>query len=386
MRESFLVFGQPLIEQDEIDEVVDSMHKAWIGTGPKVHQFERDFAAYKGVAHAAAVNSCTAALHLACLTLDLAPGDEVITTAMTFCASVNAIIHAGGTPVLADADPVTLNISAETIAPHIGPRTRAIMVVHYAGRCCDMDPIMELARKHGLIVIEDCAHAIESEYKGRKAGTIGHIGCFSFYATKNIVTGEGGMIISDDKAAIDRCKIMALHGMSADAWARFSDAGYKHYQVVDHGFKYNMMDIQAAMGIHQLRRVEEYWKRRACIWQKYNEGLAGLGIGLPADAEEHTRHAYHLYTIRVSAACCGVARDAMLEALRAHNIGVGVHYLAVPEHPYYRRRFGWDPADTPVATAYGRETVSLPLSPKLSDGDVDDVIEAIRAICTESAR
>ncbi|WP_027181898.1 DegT/DnrJ/EryC1/StrS family aminotransferase [Oleidesulfovibrio alaskensis] len=386
MRESFLVFGQPLIEQDEIDEVVDSMHKAWIGTGPKVHQFERDFAAYKGVAHAAAVNSCTAALHLACLTLDLAPGDEVITTAMTFCASVNAIIHAGGTPVLADADPVTLNISAETIAPHIGPRTRAIMVVHYAGRCCDMDPIMELARKHGLIVIEDCAHAIESEYKGRKAGTIGHIGCFSFYATKNIVTGEGGMIISDDKAAIDRCKIMALHGMSADAWARFSDAGYKHYQVVDHGFKYNMMDIQAAMGIHQLRRVEEYWKRRACIWQKYNEGLAGLGIGLPADAEEHTRHAYHLYTIRVSAACCGVERDAMLEALRAHNIGVGVHYLAVPEHPYYRRRFGWDPADTPVATAYGRETVSLPLSPKLSDGDVDDVIEAIRAICTESAR
>ncbi|MBL3582528.1 DegT/DnrJ/EryC1/StrS family aminotransferase [Oleidesulfovibrio alaskensis] len=386
MRESFLVFGQPLIEQDEIDEVVDSMHKAWIGTGPKVHQFERDFAAYKGVAHAAAVNSCTAALHLACLTLDLAPGDEVITTAMTFCASVNAIIHAGGTPVLADADPVTLNISAETIAPHIGPRTRAIMVVHYAGRCCDMDPIMELARKHGLIVIEDCAHAIESEYKGRKAGTIGHIGCFSFYATKNIVTGEGGMIISDDKAAIDRCKIMALHGMSADAWARFSDAGYKHYQVVDHGFKYNMMDIQAAMGIHQLRRVEEYWKRRACIWQKYNEGLAGLGIGLPADAEAHTRHAYHLYTIRVSAACCGVERDAMLEALRAHNIGVGVHYLAVPEHPYYRRRFGWDPADTPVATAYGRETVSLPLSPKLSDGDVDDVIEAIRAICTESAR
>jgi dTDP-4-amino-4,6-dideoxygalactose transaminase len=386
MRESFLVFGQPLIEQDEIDEVVDSMHRAWIGTGPKVHQFERDFAAYKGVAHAAAVNSCTAALHLACLTLDLAPGDEVITTAMTFCASVNAIIHAGGTPVLADADPVTLNISAETIAPHIGPRTRAIMVVHYAGRCCDMDPIMELARKHGLIVIEDCAHAIESEYKGHKAGTIGHIGCFSFYATKNIVTGEGGMIISDDKAAIDRCKIMALHGMSADAWARFSDAGYKHYQVVDHGFKYNMMDIQAAMGIHQLRRVEEYWKRRACIWQKYNEGLAGLGIGLPADAEEHTRHAYHLYTIRVSAACCGVERDAMLEALRAHNIGVGVHYLAVPEHPYYRRRFGWDPADTPVATAYGRETVSLPLSPKLSDGDVDDVIEAIRAICTESAR
>lgn len=386
MRESFLVFGQPLIEQDEIDEVVGCMERAWIGTGPKVHQFENDFAAYKGVAHAAAVNSCTAALHLACLTLDMKPGDEVITTAMTFCASVNAIIHAGGTPVLADVSPDTLNISAETIRPHIGPRTRAIMVVHYAGRTCDMGPIMALAEEHGLKVIEDCAHAIETEYHGQKAGTIGHIGCFSFYATKNVVTGEGGMIISNDKAAIDRCKIMALHGMSADAWARFSDAGYKHYQVVDHGFKYNMMDLQAALGIHQLARVEKYWLRRKEIWQKYNEGLAGTGIGLPAADAADTRHAYHLYTIRVSKECCGVERDAMLEAMRAHNIGVGVHYLAVPEHPYYQNRFGWKPENTPVAVAYGRETVSLPLSPKLTDSDVNDVIEAVRKICSECSR
>ncbi len=383
MRESFLVFGQPLIEQAEIDEVTECMRKSWIGTGPRVHRFERDFAAYKDVPYAAAVNSCTAALHLACLTLDLQPGDEVITTAMTFCASVNAIIHAGGTPVLADIDPHTLNICAGTIAPHITSRTRAILVVHYAGRCCDMDPILALAQQHDLAVIEDCAHAIESDYKGRKAGTMGHLGCFSFYATKNIVTGEGGMIISNDRQAIERCKIMALHGMSADAWARFSDAGYKHYQVVDHGFKYNMMDIQAAMGIHQLARVEQYWTRRATIWERYTKAFAHTGLGLPASPDTDSRHACHLYPVRVSSRHCGIARDAMLEALQARNIGVGVHYLAVPEHPYYQHRFGWRPESTPIATDYGRETVSLPLSAKLTDRDVDDVIEAVCAVCSE---
>ena len=381
MRDSFLVFGQPLIEQDEIDEVVDSLEKAWIGTGPKVHQFEKDFADYKGSKYAAAVNSCTAALHLACLTLDLEPGDEVITTAMTFCASVNAIIHAGGTPVMADIEADTLNISPASIESKISPRTRAIVVVHYAGRPCDMDAIMSIADKNGIKVIEDCAHAIETEYKGQKAGTIGHIGCFSFYATKNIVTGEGGMIISDDKAAIDRCKIMALHGMSADAWARFSDAGYKHYQVVDHGFKYNMMDLQAALGLHQLKRVESYWKTRQSIWNRYAEGLGDLGIGLPAPEKNFERHAYHLYTIRVTKEHCHAERDEMLGKLRAHNIGVGVHYLAVPEHPYYQKRFGWSIEDTPVAVQYGRETVSLPLSPKLTHKDIDDVIEAVRSIC-----
>lgn len=381
MRDSFLVFGQPLIEQDEIDEVVDSLKKAWIGTGPKVHKFEQDFAAYKGVPYAAAVNSCTAALHLACLTLELAPGDEVITTAMTFCASVNSIIHAGGVPVLADVDPLTQNIDPVSVESKISSRSRAIMVVHYAGRSCDMDAIMAIAEQHGLVVIEDCAHAIETEYKGRKAGTIGHIGCFSFYATKNVVTGEGGMIISNDKTAVDRCKIMALHGMSADAWARFSDAGYKHYQVVDHGFKYNMMDMQAALGIHQLPRIGKYWERRSAIWDRYMKAFADLGLGLPAPVEKDTRHAYHLFTIRVNKTCCGVERDKLLESMRAHNIGVGVHYIAIPEHPYYQNRFGWKPEDTPNAVAYGRETVSLPLSPKLSEQDVEDVIDAVRSIC-----
>ncbi|MCA9404704.1 MAG: DegT/DnrJ/EryC1/StrS family aminotransferase, partial [Candidatus Omnitrophica bacterium] len=239
MREKMLVFGQPLISDDEIAEVTDSMKKCWLGTGPKVHEFERNFAAFKGSKYAAAVNSCTAALHLACLALDLKPGDEVITSAMTFCATVNAIIHSGATPVLADIDPVTRNIDPEEIAARITPRTRAILVIHFAGVPCDMDRIMPLARERELSVIEDCAHAIETEYHGRKTGTFGEFGCFSFYATKNITTGEGGMVISAHEDWINRIKVMALHGMSQDAWKRFSDDGYKHYFVMDRGFKYN---------------------------------------------------------------------------------------------------------------------------------------------------
>ena len=380
MRDNFLVFAQPLIEQAEMDEVLDSMRKAWIGTGPKVHRFEQDFAAYVGLPHAAALNSCTAALHLACLTLDLKPGDEVVTTAMTFCASVNAIIHAGGTPVLADMDPQTLNIDPASIEAHITPRTRAIMPVHFAGRACDMDAIMDIAGRHGLRVIEDCAHAIETTYKGRRVGTFGDVGCYSFYATKNIVTGEGGMALSQDEVLIKRIRIMGLHGMSADAWARFSDAGYKHYQVVDHGFKYNMTDMQAALGIHQLPRVQKYRERRQTIWNRYMEAFAGLPVGLPAPIRADEEHAYHLFTLRINEKTAGISRDDMLSAMNRERIGCGVHYLAIPEHPYYQERYGWKPEDTPAALAYGRETVSLPLSPKLTDGDVEDVISAVKHI------
>lgn len=380
MRDSFLVFAQPLIEEPEMNEVLDCMRRAWLGTGPKVRQFEQDFSAYKGLPHAAALNSCTAALHLAALALDAGPGDEVITTAMTFCSSVNAIIHTGATPVLADIDPASLNIDPSSLESRITPKTKAIVVVHFAGRSCDMGPIMDIARKHGLRVIEDCAHAIETEYHGQQAGTFGDIGCFSFYATKNVVTGEGGMVLSADKALIDRIRIMGLHGMSADAWARFSDAGYKHYQVVDHGFKYNMMDLQAAMGIHQLARVERNYARRAELWSQYMDKLADLPLTLPSPVEANTRHAYHLFTIEVDEARAGISRDAMLSALHAHNIGVGVHYLAVPEHPYYRQRYGWKPEDTPHATAYGRRTVSLPLSPKMTDADLQDVVDALQDI------
>ena len=237
---------------------------------------------------------------------------------------------------------------------------------------------MPAARRHDLKLIEDCAHAIETEYHGQSAGTFGDYGCFSFYVTKNIITGEGGMVLAREEADAARIKVLALHGMSKDAWKRFSDSGYRHYQVVDAGFKYNMMDLQAAIGIHQLKRIEPYWKRRQEIWKRYNEALARLPVELPADPEPQTRHAYHLYTILVEEHRTGVTRDAFLEAMTAENIGIGVHYRSIPEHPFYQDRFGWKPEDYPHAMRIGRQTVSLPLSPKLSDGDVEDLIEAVK--------
>jgi dTDP-4-amino-4,6-dideoxygalactose transaminase len=380
MRKDFLVFGSPRIEQPEIDEVVASLKSGWLGTGPKVVLFEEDFRKYKGVPYAGAVNSCTAALHLSMLAAGLKPGDEVITTAMTFCATVNAIIHAGLAPVLADIDPVTMNIDPEQIKAKITSKTRAILPVHFAGRACDMDAIMDIAKRHSLKVIEDCAHAIETEYHEQKTGTFGDFGCFSFYVTKNIVTGEGGMVLTRSGEDAARIKTLALHGMSKDAWKRFSDEGYKHYFVMECGFKYNMMDIQAAIGIHQLKRIESYWQRRQQIWQRYNEAFADLPIGLPAEPEPETRHAYHLYTILIDENKCGISRDAFLNAMTAQNIGVGVHYLSIPEHPYYQKTFGWKPDDYPHAMRIGRQTVSLPLSAKLTDEDVQDVITGAKTI------
>lgn len=379
-KERFLVFGAPAIEDDEINEVVASMRSGWLGTGPKVARFEEDFGNYKGARHAAAVSSCTAALHLSILAAGLKPGDEVITTAMTFCATVNAVIHAGATPVLADVEPDTMNIDPRDVEKRITPKTRAILPVHFAGRACGMDALCGIARRHNLKIIEDCAHAIETEYKGRKAGTFGDFGCFSFYVTKNIITAEGGMVVCESDQDAARIKILALHGMSKDAWKRFSDEGYKHYQVVDAGFKYNMTDIQAAIGIHQLKRIDKYWERRREIWQRYNDTFAGLPVGLPAAPEPDTRHAYHLYTIMVDEERTGVGRDAFLNRMTENGIGVGVHYLAIPEHPFYQERFGWKPEDYPNATTIGRRTVSLPLSAKLDDEDVGDVITAVKRI------
>ena len=384
MRKEFLVFGQPIIEQEEIDEVVDSLKSAWLGTGPKVAKFEQDFAEYKNVPYSAALHSCTAGLHLACLALDLNPGDEVITTANTFTATINAIIHSGATPVLADIDPITLNIDPNEIEKKITNKTKAIMPVHFAGRACNMDAIMKIADEHNLYVIEDCAHAIETEYKGKKAGTFGDFGVFSFYATKNVVTGEGGMIISHNKEMIDRIKMLALHGMTRDAWKRFSDSGYKHYFVEEAGFKYNMMDIQAAIGIHQLKRVEQYAERRKDIWNRYLEAFKDEPISLPSSESNDNRHARHLFTIEINEEKCGISRDRFLEKMTELKIGVGVHYLAIPEHPYYQKVFGWKPEDYPNAAKYGRETVSIPLSAKLSDEDVEDVIESVKNIIHNS--
>jgi len=376
----FIVFGAPAIEEAEIQEVVTSMKTGWLGTGPKVAQFERDFGAYKGSPHAVAVNSGTAALHLSLLAAGLNPHDEVITTPLTFCATVNAILHAGATPVLADVDLITMNLDPREVESKITPKTKAILPVHFAGRPCDKDALCDIAARYNLKIIEDCAHAIETEYRGSKAGTFGDFGCFSFYVTKNVTTGEGGMVLTRREEDAARIKMLALHGMSKDAWQRFSDQGYKHYYVVECGFKYNMMDLQAALGIHQLARVERNWERRRQLWQRYNEAFADLPIGLPAEPQQATRHAYHLYTILVDENKTGITRDGFLDAMTNHNIGVGVHYLSLPEHPYYQRTLGWKSQDFPNALQIGSHTVSLPLSAKLSHADIDDVIESVRRI------
>ena len=380
----FLIFGAPQIEREEIDEVVRCLESGWIGTGPRVAQFEQEFAVYKNVAHVAAVSSCTAALHLSILASGINSNDEVITSALTFCATVNAIIHAGATPVLADVDPLTMNIDPLQVAKKVTTRTGAVLPVHFAGRACEMEPLIRLAQDRDLKVIEDCAHAVETEYMGKKAGTFGDFGCFSFYATKNVTTAEGGMVIAPNEERIAMIKRLALHGMSKDAWKRFSDDGYKHYYAVESGFKYNMTDLQAAIGIHQLRRVEPNWLRRQEVWRQYNEAFAALPIGLPAETAPNTRHAYHLYTILIDPEKCGIDRDEFIVAMTSLQIGVGVHYLSIPEHPVYQRRFGWQPEDYPNAMRIGRQTVSLPLSAKLTDAEIERVIEAVYTVLKKS--
>lgn len=385
-KDRFLIFGSPSIEEPEISEVVDCLRSGWLGTGPRVARFEEDFRRYKGAGHAVAVSSCTAALHLSIIAAGIRPGDEVITTPLTFSATVNAIVHAGATPVLADVDPVTMNIDPAEIRTKISARTRAILPVHFAGRPCDMDALADLAERHGLKIIEDCAHAIESEYKGRKIGTTGQFGCFSFYVTKNVVTGEGGMVLARDENDAARIKILALHGMSKDAWKRFGDEGYRHYSVVECGFKYNMMDLQAAIGIHQLQRVERSWERRREIWEEYDGAFSRLPVTIPAPPEPGTRHGLHLYTLIVDEREAGISRDAFLAEMGRQNIGVGVHYLSIPEHPFYQTTFGWRPEQYPRAMRIGRQTVSIPLSAKLTDEDVRDVVRAVEVSLARGTR
>ncbi len=379
-RKKFLVFGAPDIQEAEVQEVLDSLRSGWLGTGPKVARFEDDFREYKGARHAVAVNSGTASLHLSMIAAGLKPGDEVITTALTFCATVNAIIHTGATPVLADIESATMNIDPTQVEKKITQRTKAIVPVHFAGRPCDMDAISEIARSRNVKIIEDCAHAIEAEYKGKPTGTFGDFGCFSFYATKNLTTGEGGMVLAKREEDAARIKTLALHGMSKDAWRRFGDEGHKHYHVVECGYKYNMMDIQAAIGIHQLERVERNWERRREIWQQYNEAFADVPVTLPSDPEPDSRHAYHLYTVLIDEERAGISRDAFLDAMTSNNIGVGVHYLGIPEHPYYQETFDWRPEDYPCAIQIGRQTVSLPLSAALDDVAVNAVTTSVSAI------
>lgn len=379
-RDNFLIFGAPRIEEDEIQEVVRCLRSGWIGTGPRVDQFEKAFAAYKNKRFAIAVNSCTAALHLAMIASGVGRGDEVITTPMTFCATINSIIHCGAKPVLADCELKTMNISPEEIEKKITSKTKAILAVHFAGRCCDMKAVMDIASRYNLLVVEDCAHALETEYQGQQSGTFGDISCFSFYVTKNITTGEGGMVLTDDECISSRVKTLALHGMSKDAWKRYSDEGYRHYDVVYAGFKYNMTDMQASLGIHQMKRIDAYWKRREAIWKVYNDNFSDLPCVLPTDPEPYSKHGYHLYTPLIDVDILERSRDWVLDAMTAENIGVGVHYTPVHLHPFYQTVYGWKKGQFPNAEFIGERTVSLPLSPALSDEDVNDVIKGFRKV------
>ena len=376
----FIIFGKPVINDDEINEVVDSLKSGWLGTGPKAKLFEDNFSKYKGVNHSVALNSATAGLHLSCTALNLSPGDEVITTAMTFCATVNTIIHAGAKPVLVDIDPITWNIDPDLIESKINKRTKAIVPVHFAGRSCKMDQIMDLAKNYNLSVIEDCAHAIETEFHGKKAGTFGDYGVFSFYATKNLAVGEGGMVIGKNEKSMSRIKTLALHGMSKDAWTRFSDDGYRHYKVTQAGYKYNMPDITAAIGIHQLKKIEKFSKKRKKIWNLYNEEFKSLNIQLPATVEPNTRHAYHLYNICIDKNKCGIERDDFLNLMNKNKIGVGVHYESIPTHPFYRNKFGWKRNDYINSNKFGSQTVSIPLSPYLSENNLDKIVSVVKKI------
>ncbi|MBI4720247.1 MAG: DegT/DnrJ/EryC1/StrS family aminotransferase [Chitinivibrionia bacterium] len=380
MRTSYLTFGAPLIEEDEIREVEATLRSGWIGTGPRVARFQEEFRSYLGVPHAVATNSGSSALHLSLLMAGVGPGDEVITTAHTFCATVNAIIHTGAKPVLVDVDRDTQNIDPEKLKGAATKRTRAILPVHFAGRPCDMDAILDIAREHGAYVINDAAHAIEAEWKGVKIGRLGDASCFSFYVTKNITTIEGGMISTPHEKWAQTAKIYALHGLTADAWKRFSDDGFKHYEVTVPGFKYNMTDVEAAVGLCQLARIEHWAARRREIWQRYNEAFADLPLFVPAPEQEGTVHARHLYTVLIDIDTIGTSRDKVQSELHKRRIGTGVHYTALHHHRFYQRKLGVCEGQFPNTEFIAARTLSLPFSPKLSDEDVGDVIEAVREV------
>lgn len=380
VRDSFLIFGAPDIRQAEIDEVAATLHGGWIGTGPRVARFEEEFRAYVGAAHAVAVSSCTAGLHLSLIALGVRPGDEVIVPDMTFVATANAVVHVGARPVIVDVDRSTMNIDPEAVERAVSGRTRVIVPVHFAGRPADMTSLESIARPRGIRILEDAAHAVETRHRGRAAGTMGDCAAFSFYVTKNVITGEGGMVTTDNDEIAAWIKVAGLHGMSKDAWKRYSDSGFRHYEVVFPGFKYNMTDLQAAIGIHQLARVGENTERREAIWQRYLEALEDLPLELPAAVEPGDRHARHLFTIILRTEHLRMSRDEVLHALHMENIGTGVHYRGLHLHPYYRDQVGARAKDLPNSAYLSERTLSLPFSTRLSDADVEDVLDGVRKV------
>jgi len=375
-RTTFLPFSPPSISEEEIAAVVDTLRSDWITTGPKTHQFEQDFGAYIGSQSSLALNSCTGGLHIALAALGIGPGDEVITTPTTFICSANVIEHVGATPVLADVEADTLTIDPARVEAAITPRTKAIMPVHFAGHPAEIDALLALARKHKLAIIEDAAHSLPSSYRGRRIGTIGDYTAFSFYATKNMTTAEGGMLTGTPER-IDQARLWSLHGMSRDAWKRYGAEGSWYYEVVLPGFKYNMTDIQAALGLVQLGRLEGFQARRRQIVAQYNAAFANCdALQLPAE-RPYVEHAWHLYVLRLNLDMLTINRAQFIDALKARNIGTSVHFIPVHLHPYYRDRYGWTPDQFPVAYEQYQRSLSLPLHPRLSDEEQADVIAAV---------
>ena len=370
-------FARPSIGPDEIGEVLETLESGWLTTGPRVARFEQAFADYTGATHAIAVNSCTAALHLSLLAAHVGAGDEVITTPLTFCATANVVIHAGATPVFADIDPRTWNLDPLKAAARVTPRTRALLPVHYAGRPAPLRAFRALASHDGLTLIEDAAHCVEGVSDGRKIGAVGDFTCFSFYATKNLTTGEGGMVTTADPDAAAFMRTASLHGMSRDAWTRYAPGGTAHYDVVTPGFKYNMMDLQAAIGLHQLARIDEMHARRSAIWAKYDAELASLPLDRPAPVGEGDVHARHIYTVLVDERAAGLSRDQLQARLRDAGVSTSIHFRALHLHPYYQERFRLKRGMFPAAEAVSDTTLSLPLSASLSVSDADRVIEAL---------
>ncbi len=385
MRKDFLEFSPPVIGDDEVNAVVETLRSSWITTGPKTKEFEKKFAGKFGAPAALAVNSCTAALHTALVGLGIGPGDEVITTPMTFCSTVNVIEQVGARPVLVDVEPDTLNIDPDKVEDAVTTKTKAIMPVHYSGHPVDLDAIYDIAERHNLFVVEDAAHAVSAKYKGRYIGTGGTVAAFSFYATKNMTTAEGGMLTGTPDF-VEKCRIISLHGMSRDAWNRYSKEGSWYYEVLLPGFKYNMTDIQASLGLVQLEKLESFQLRRAEIVAKYNQEFKNYdALEIPV-AKAEVEHAWHLYVLKLNLEALRINRNQFIEELKVRNIGTSVHFIPIHLHPYYRDKYGYKPEDFPVAFNNYQRILSLPLHAGLSDNDVQDVIAAVVEIVKKYSR
>jgi dTDP-4-amino-4,6-dideoxygalactose transaminase len=398
MRKSFLPFSPPSIGEEEIAEVADTLRSEWITTGPKVKRLEQEFAVAVNAPAALALNSCTAALHVALATLGVGPGDAVITTPMTFCSTVHVIEQVGALPILVDVEPETLNLDPHKVREALlglrnkvgksHPRVRAILPVHLYGHPCDLDAFQDIASELGCALIEDAAHALPAEYKNQRIGSLAGsapvpvLTCFSFYATKNMTTAEGGMLTGRPEL-LEQARGWSLHGMSRDAWKRYGREGSWHYDVDRPGFKYNMTDIQAAIGLHQLSKLNAFHRRRREIADRYNRAFREIAELETPTERDWARHACHLYVLRLDTERLAISRNQFITELQTRNIGTSVHFIPIHLHSYYREKYGYSPQDFPVAYSHYQRIVSLPCSPRMSDGDVEDVIEAVAQLAAE---